>query len=192
MHYQILRAIFREFFSQLRLLRPVAMLHLAGCGLTKTCAHFPDAHFMLLYCLPCMCASFAERPQMGPRPAGAQIFPWCAINLELTRLDVSNNPELGFRGTNFSNLLKRLSVMGWIRREVYCCIRIGAPCEFPKASCQKRRQKLSKGAVCAEDSPMTELDLQGFSSFVRRSIYLEALQMHHTGVYRADVQPHEG
>ncbi len=39
---QCLKAIFRDFFSQLRLLRPVAMLHLAGCSLTKTCALFLD------------------------------------------------------------------------------------------------------------------------------------------------------
>ena len=30
--------------------------------------------------------------------AGSQLFAWCANNLELTRLDVSNNPELRFRG----------------------------------------------------------------------------------------------
>ena len=35
---QCLKAIFKDFFSQLRLLRPVASLHLAGCGLTRTCA----------------------------------------------------------------------------------------------------------------------------------------------------------
>lgn len=66
MRDQILRAIFKEFFSQLRLLRPVAMLHLAGCGLTKTCAHFLDAHLTLLSCVPCIYASFAERPQWDP------------------------------------------------------------------------------------------------------------------------------
>lgn len=54
---------------------------------------------------------------MGSTPAGAQLFSWCAVNLELTRLDVSNNPEFSFQGTNFSNLLKRLSVTGRFCRE---------------------------------------------------------------------------
>ena len=33
----------------------------------------------------------------------------------------------------------------------------------------------------AGDNPFSELDLQGFSTFLRRSVYLEALCMQHTG-----------
>ena len=35
----------------------------------------------------------------------------------------------------------------------------------------------------AGDAPFAELDLQGFRSFIRRSVFLEAMQLHHTGVH---------
>lgn len=57
---QQIKAMFREFFSQLRVQRPVAMLSLAGCGLKQTCAFTGTFHSSDLYalalpcCIPCI------------------------------------------------------------------------------------------------------------------------------------------
>ena len=51
-------------------------------------------------------------PYLRLTPTGAQLFSWCAANLELTRLDVSHNPELAFQGISLTNPLQVLRYEG--------------------------------------------------------------------------------
>ena len=183
---QVLKAIFRDFFSQLRMLRPVAMLHLAGCGLTKTCAVSLDSQQLMVPCFACKYL-VAVWSSLGSTHAGAQLFSWCAANLELTRLDVSNNPDLSFQGTGLTTPPHETAEQT-LCRGILCGV---AP--YYAACCGSLMPLSNTGAsLCpgfVGDSVCAELDLQGFRSFVNRSAYLEALQMHHTGKTSIAMQP---